>query len=414
MRTDLQLLGLMPDVDAVLAALAALDTLAQTYAGTSTEQQADPSFEEDAREQAVAIDGVISNLSLPLTIVFRGGGATANGVLLDADEDGVLARMARAAVVAQRPVWRLTEAPPASCWPAVARALNATQHGHAEPLQTVDAPGFERLPEPGSGDGAGLVEVGAALRVLASMDEIDEWLALGTRQPGWRQLSACVCRLSNALTTSPDATARALEIDTAPWTVSRRAVAATFRALAVMRNLGTSSLTEHAVAHTTLLLSARGLAERGARPLPEVAREVFEPLLAEDRTAPLPHPHRLRVITMVQQMADNPDPSSWRGVVRLVQLLYEVEAMRLPPGSEAQLTFGELLAWAAAEAGRKLDMPWVLALINTFGPAPVGARVSLADGRRGVVLSSRQGEPWKPVVLVERQVVTPDQPVRLV
>ncbi len=149
MRTDLQLLGLMPDVDAVLAALAALDTLSQTYAGTSTEQQADPSFEEDAREQAVAIDGVISNLSLPLTIVFRGGGATANGVLLDADEDGVLARMARAAVVAQRPVWRLTEAPPASCWPAVARALNATQHGHAEPLQTVDAPGFERLPEPG-------------------------------------------------------------------------------------------------------------------------------------------------------------------------------------------------------------------------------------------------------------------------
>jgi hypothetical protein len=232
---------------------------------------------------------------------------------------------------------------------------------------------------------------------------------LGRQGPWpWTLGMAVVRRAESAATASVAAAMRALEAAPGPRTVPRRALTAAFYAVLCTRTLGASATVQRTVAHGTLAVCIQALEDRAGAPLREASVALFPRLLAT--LDPLRvDTHARRVCALVQDLSEDPSvPSPLRRVGGLVQLLYELERLRCPPGTEFDLAQVDLLSEAVRLCPSRLDPSWVRVLLQTLGALPPGARVRCPDGRDGVVLAPGRGGA-RPRVYVDGVVTEPSR-----
>ncbi len=232
----------------------------------------------------------------------------------------------------------------------------------------------------------------------------------------WTAGVGVVRRLERALEVDSAAADRALELAPAPWSPGRRAVAVTMRVVAVLREMGSLAGTTRAAGHAALVLGVFGMATNNALTMQDAAATGLPRLLATTlESAGGAARHRIRVCALLNAVHRRTAfHGRWVGAIGLIDVLYELERRRQNDKQSVQLSLADLLAGALAEAQSQLDPAWLRALVATVGELPPGARVRLADGRVGVVLEpGPSGDPWRPMVLVQGQMVEPQQPVRL-
>jgi hypothetical protein len=125
--------------------------------------------------------------------------------------------------------------------------------------------------------------------------------------------------------------------------------------------------------------------------------------------------HRVRVCSLIQALATPLATGQQRqGAVALLHLLYELEWRRHAEQGRVALTMADMLGAMMPEVGRAYPSNWFRALIGTLGELPAGSRVTLADGRVGIVLGPGSlPDPWLPQLLVGGQIVQPTHRVRL-
>lgn len=228
-----------------------------------------------------------------------------------------------------------------------------------------------------------------------------ERLVNGGEAP-WTLQTAIVRRLERSAFSRPQPAVAAFEH--ARPTIARRAVSAALVAGALLRHVGASATVARTSAHAALLVGCVGLQTRSGTAL-DACREAAITLGMGE---PLPRsglePHRLRVCSLL--MADASDHPA----AAVVALAYELERLRCPPELEFDLTNADIWAALALQAGITFPLPWVRVLVACFGAMPPGAWVMLADGRRGLVVSSTATGP---IVLIDGVTLTNPGPLRL-
>ncbi len=244
-----------------------------------------------------------------------------------------------------------------------------------------------------------------------------ERLALSLDGPwDWAKGIGIVRRIERAFRISPAATERSLEVIPEGWSVARRAVSAAHRTLVALNTVGVNRGICRATSHAILALAIQGLRKRGGNMIVPSAKALLPRLItSKGFTRTGIEPHRLRVDALVHRLL--PEFAEQRktpSIIHLVLISYELERRRCPPGTDFDLTSGDLLALAAQEAGVRYHAGFVRLLVETAGRIPVGAHVRLEDGRTGVVLLTNPNKPLYPKVLVGSQVMTPTAPVALV
>jgi hypothetical protein len=174
--------------------------------------------------------------------------------------------------------------------------------------------------------------------------------------------------------------------------------------------------TQRALAHSVLAVCCHGLSDRDGQELSEAAGVCLVNLIASTGTGRSGvEPHRAKVCAAVHLLARiggriHVESAS---ILDLLELLYSLERMRCPAGIQLDLTYGDLLAKATSQAGGRFDAAWVRALVTSEGHLPVGACVSLADGRRGVVVEPNPENPLRPRLMVGTRIFVPEEPVSL-
>lgn len=256
----------------------------------------------------------------------------------------------------------------------------------------------------------------AVTQLSLAIAETDRLAAERTNPWRWSEGVGVVRRLERALEVDGAAADRALELAPAPWAPGRRAVAVTMRVVAVLREMGSLAGTVRAAGHAALVLGACGLEVSRALTMEEAAGVGLKRLLA----TPLDSAgggarHRIRVCALLNAVSRRTAfHGRWVGAIGLIDVLYELEMRRQGEQQIVQLSLADLLAGALSEAETRFDPRWLRALVATVGELPPGARVRLADGRIGVVFEpGPSGDPWRPIVLIQGQMVEPQQPVRL-
>ena len=191
------------------------------------------------------------------------------------------------------------------------------------------------------------------------------------------------------------------------WSLSRCAASGTRCALQVLGALGIPQTLRRAIAHATLGLLLSGLRQDSFEP--EAAARSFSALAKKTSTRLLSgSAHRIRTLAAVDSLLSN-SHTDLGSIRALLETTMGLEFARLhSPTTPPRV---ELLAMGL----RHFDSDWMRIIIQTEGAVPCGSRVALADGREGVVIGPAQGaSPWKPLVLVGREVVQPQQDVSLI
>lgn len=232
----------------------------------------------------------------------------------------------------------------------------------------------------------------------------------------WAAGVSILRRLERAVEVDARAADRAVELVPVPWTAGRRAVAMAVRVLAVERELGTEPATARASGHAALVLGCCGFRVAASGVFAEAAAETFARLVQTSMaSASGALRHRVRVCSLIQALASPLAAGQQRqGAVALLHLLYELEWRRHVEQGRVALTMADMLGAMMPEVGRAYPSNWFRALIGTLGELPAGSRVTLADGRVGIVLGPGSlPDPWLPQLLVGGQIVQPTHRVRL-
>ena len=223
--------------------------------------------------------------------------------------------------------------------------------------------------------------------------------------------------LARARRVSAFAGLRALEVAAGEWTIPRRAVAGSFRALAGLTALGADPAMVRAVVHGTLACCCHGLREREGIPLTKAAdaalEAVLEGLSLGEGVAP---PHHVRVCAVLHRLRTARTMSLLGPrVTGLVHLAYEMERRRCPASEVHDLTFAELLAQAVQSGANTYNEVWAKLIASASGEIPVGTAAQLADGSVGIIMGPGDGDdPLQPRVQVGDQVVVAREPVELI
>lgn len=293
--------------------------------------------------------------------------------------------------------------------------------GPSEVLEDLRLPGIGWREIPGAGWGLDAKvldsEVFCVTQIALAVAEAEKLVAGGNGPWDWAAGIAVQRRLERALDVDADAATRAIEMVPGRWSIARRAVAANFRALSVLQRLDVQSGAMRSASHATLALGCAGFAPGAGRPIQEAALIALKRLRMNPPTAPGGSArHRIRVSAIINAFARTArDADRAVGIMPLFVLTYEMERRRQPAKVDFQLSFADLMAIAAAEAGTTFDPAWVRALAAVAGELPAGAHVQLHDGRRGMVMERNpNGHPLMPIVLVDGQIFTPSQPVVLI
>ena len=231
----------------------------------------------------------------------------------------------------------------------------------------------------------------------------------------WFVGMAVIRRLEAALGSSRAAALRTIEIIPGDWDARRLAVCACLDVIALLDSIGISVSSRRAAAHAALAITWYGMSQHGGAPLGDIAPAVLQKLMtAHFGLRTVVEPHRLRTMALVHLFERFKGDPGTNGLLRVIDLAYEMARRRCPADVPFSLSRVDLLAEIAREAGARFDPEWVSALVTNCGIAPPGALVRLADGRVGMVMEpAEDGDPWRPKVLVDGVTIQPDKPVRL-
>jgi hypothetical protein len=208
-----------------------------------------------------------------------------------------------------------------------------------------------------------------------------------------------VRRLERAMETNASVTAYTLEI--APGTIDpgRRALMAAHHVRVVANCLGTSKSVARASAHAALMIAACGLAPRGGSSFDAAVAKAAACSVAGLEVASA-DPHRVLVTTLLHDQSTH----ARLPIGALLRLAYEIELERCPVDVDFDLGLADVLSSAVSKwnhPGSSMAA-WVRVRVAAAGVMPAGARVRLADGRRGIVLGpGASGDPMLPMVLVD-------------
>ncbi|HEX2677979.1 MAG TPA: hypothetical protein VHM19_15100, partial [Polyangiales bacterium] len=211
------------------------------------------------------------------------------------------------------------------------------------------------------------------------------------------------------------ASMRVVEFAPEGWPVARRAVSAAQLVLQVLTKVNSDASNRRAVAHATLALALQGLHARDGVDLATAAdtlasRMMAAPIQARSGIAP----QCLLVASLVHLMGSEMRRQNVVSLapMELVELAYDMERARCPPGVPFDLTRADLLAYAVTH---RVSPEWVRAVIKICGAVPVGACVQLRDGRVGIVIEpGPPDQPWCPVVFADGKRIATREPVMLV
>lgn len=292
--------------------------------------------------------------------------------------------------------------------------------GPNEQLEHMRISGISWREIPGAGWGAEAKPIDpdlfAVTQVSLAVADAD-LLAEAFGEPwNWTAGVGILRRLERAVEVDPRAADRALELVPVPWTAGRRSVAMAVRVLAVERELGTEPATARAAGHAALVLGCCGFRPAANGEFGEASRETFTRLVQTSMaSASGALRHRVRVCSLVHALATPVAQGAARqGTVALIHLIYEIERRRHAEQGRVALTLADMLASMMGEVGQSFPPQWFRALIGTLGELPAGSKVTLADGRVGIVLGpGSEPDPWMPQVLVGAQIVQPMHRVRL-
>jgi hypothetical protein len=230
-------------------------------------------------------------------------------------------------------------------------------------------------------------------------------------QPGpwpWPAAQALCSRLERLTATSASAAARALELEKPPWPVARQCIALPFYVGAVLARMQVATLAQRAMVHAALALGCHGLGAGlalGDAAAAALARGI-------DRNGKRSDPHQLRTCALLAALADPQRPARLE-LAGLLQAAYDVELQRTLAVAGVQQSRADLHAWLAASLGTHVHAGWGRALLSVLGLVPAGSHV-IADGRLGVVLGpGRDGDPFRPRVLLGGTPANPTEPVQL-
>ena len=287
-------------------------------------------------------------------------------------------------------------------------------------LEQMRLPGISWREIPGAGWGAEAKPIDpdlfAVTQVSLAVADTD-LLADAFGQPwNWAAGVSILRRLERAVEVDARAADRAVELVPVPWSAGRRAVAMAVRVLAVERELGTEPATARASGHAALVLGCCGFRVAASGAFAEAATETFARLVQTSMASVSGAiRHRVRVCSLIQALAAPLATGQQRqGAVALLHLLYELEWRRHAEQGRVALTMADMLGAMMPEVGRAYPSNWFRALIGTLGELPAGSRVTLADGRVGIVLGPGSlPDPWLPQLLVGGQIVQPTHRVRL-
>ena len=292
--------------------------------------------------------------------------------------------------------------------------------GPNDQLEHMRLPGISWREIPGAGWGAEAKPIDpdlfAVTQVSLAVADADK-LADAFGQPwNWTGGVSILRRLERAVEVDARAADRALELVPVPWSAGRRAVAMAVRVLAVERELGTEPATARAAGHAALALGCCGFRAAASGAFTEATSETFARLVqASMASASGALRHRVRVCSLINALSTPPAQGAARqGTAALLHLVYEIERRRHVEQGRIALTLADMLAAMMPEVGRAFPPHWFRALIGTLGELPAGSKVTLADGRVGIVLGpGSEPDPWMPQVLVGAQIVQPMHRVRL-
>jgi hypothetical protein len=248
---------------------------------------------------------------------------------------------------------------------------------------------------------------------LADADQLQE----GKDKPwDWFSGMAIIRRLEASLGTTRATAHRLIEIIPGDWTPRRLATTACMDAISLMNSLDVGPQSRRAAAHATLALTWYGLTEHGGAPIASFCGHALRRLMtAHLGMRAVVEPHRLKTMALIHLFERSGGDPKNNGLLRVIDLAYEMARKRAPADVPFTLSRADLLAQIAREAGERFPPRWVSVAVTNFGIAPPGALVRLADGRTGMVMEpAEDGDPWRPKVLVNGVMVQPDRPVTLV
>ena len=258
------------------------------------------------------------------------------------------------------------------------------------------------------------VEVLAATHVSLAVAAADSLAAEPADTPwNWRTGMAIVRRLDRAAAATAAGAQCALELVPGAWSPARRAVSSVLHVLLALADIGASSAAARGAAHAALALTVRGLTRRDGLTVGEAATKLLPALLQRPATqGGTVEPHIIRVCSIVNLLSPESGEETVNDpILQLVALCYDLELRRSPQGTNIDLSFLDVLAWAM-----RIPVtygPWPALLARAAGLVPPGSRVRLADGAIGIVLEADAADPLRPTVLVGGQVRRALHPVTL-
>lgn len=364
----------------------------------------------------------LEDIHLPLAIQFVGQGVFRNRTLIPLEADDYRRARVLAKALHNLSVHELTfKAPPSTeDLLLLGRVLARGAMSPCKEMDDIKIEGMAWREIPGAQWGRDAVKIDpdvfAEQQITMAIVDVEEILSHPKEPWYWSSGIAVIRRIERAIDVDIMSAARALEIRPGKWTIARRAVTAAFHVLAVLRLLQLSIAARRAAGHASLALCCHGLKQRFGMPPNEVAHAVLRRMIdAPVNSKRGVEPHRLRACSIVfEYTRENEESKARQGLKGLVHLAYDLERYRCPENNNINLTFADLLAFAAKDDGETYEETWVRALITALGPIPAGTYVLLADGRVGIVQDVTQdGDPLRPKVLINDKTVIPDRPVVL-
>jgi hypothetical protein len=251
------------------------------------------------------------------------------------------------------------------------------------------------------------LEVYAGVQLTRACAAVEPLCAPAGAWP-WPEAQALCARLERLTASNASAAARALELEKPPWSVARQCIALPFYVGAVLARMQVGVHSQRAIVHAALALGCHGIGEGLA--LPDAARAALARVL--DRGGRRSDPHQLRTCALLAALAD-PQPSVRLELAGLLHAAYDVELQRTLAVAGVQQSRADLHAWLAASLGTRVHAGWGRALLSVLGLVPAGSHV-IADGRLGIVLGpGRDGDPFRPRVLLGGVPANPTEPVQL-